>query len=736
MDRPSSHHALSSLLSPTSIAVVGGREAEAVVRQCERMGFSGPLWPVNPAREMIADRPCFETVGDLPSAPDAAFVAVPAEATIAVVRALAEAGAGGAICYASGFAETGPEGAALQERLIEAAAGMPVIGPNCYGTLNYLDGVALWPDQHGGRRVERGVAIVTQSGNMGINMTMQRRALPLAHMLSLGNQATVGIEDSLEALLEDPRVSAIGLHIEALRDIPAFERAALRALERRVPLVVLKTGRSETGARLTFSHTASLAGPDTLYDALFARLGVARVETLPAFLEALKLLAVVGPLPGNRLASVSCSGGEASLIADLAASRNLRFPELSREHRQAVKKTLGDRVAVSNPLDYHTFIWADEPAMTACFGAMLAGPFDLGLLITDYPRDDRCDDTDWACATRAFTAAAKASGRRAAVIATLPECLPEAVGEDLIARGIAPLQGMAEALAAIEAAVRIGTAQDAPRAPALLSSASNSSAAKVHDEWIAKRLLSEREIPVPQGQVVTSIEAAIAAQAAIDGPVALKALSSDLTHKTEAGAVVLGLHDPASIAAAAERLLALSDRVLVEHMIEDAVAELIVGLDRDPQFGLYLVLGTGGVLVELLAETKTLLLPTTADEVRQALLSLKTAPLLQGFRGRPAGDLDAAVDAVLRIAELAADERLGIEELDINPLVVRPEGRGVVAVDALLRTRSELPVVAPHAEPVEAVGARLGIHRLALRAVRTEPFETPASRAPQDEDIS
>ena len=680
---------LARLLRPASIAVVGGQEAERAIRQCERIGFEGPIWPVNPSRESLAGRPCVAEVAALPEAPDAAFVAVPAEPSIEIVEALAQMGAGGAICYASGFDEVGEAGRGRQRRLVEAAGAMPVIGPNCHGTINLLDGVALWPDQHGAGRVGRGVAIVTQSGNMAINITMQQRALPLAYMLSLGNQAAIGIPECIEALLADERVTAIGLHIEGLRDIAAFERAALAALERRVPLVALKTGRSETGARLTLSHTASLGGSDALYDALFARLGVARLHSLPAFLEALKLLAIGGPLTGPRLSCLSCSGGEASLVADLASDTALEFPELDEAHRAAVQATLTDYVTVSNPLDYHTFIWGQEDALAACFGAMMAGGFDASLVVLDFPRLDRCDDRDWWSAIRAVERAAESNGARAAVVATLPECLPEVAADHLAARGIAPLYGMSEALAALEAAARIGAAQAAAQSagpPPRLLPRRESGEARPYDEGQAKALLREAGLAVPEGRRVAGVAEAVEAAAALGGPVAVKALSAEMAHKTEAGALALNLRDAGAVAAAAERLLEIGDGLLVERMVSDVVAELIVGLDRDERFGTYMLVGSGGVLVELLRDSRTLLLPTDAETVKQALLSLRLAPLLEGYRGGPPGDLEAAVAAVLAVAELVGRDDLRIEELDINPLMVLPAGRGVVVADAFIKT--------------------------------------------------
>ena len=243
------------LVRPRSVAVIGGREAARVAEQCDRMGFDGALGPVHPQRGTVGGRTAFRSVAELPAAPDAVFIGVNRHATVDAVAELSQVGAGGAVCYASGFLEAN-DGGALQRDLIEAAGEMPIVGPNCYGLINFLDGVPLWPDQHGGRRLdpnERGVAIVTQSSNIGVSLTMQQRGLPVAYLVTAGNQAQLGISGLASALLDDERVSAIGLYVEGFDSVAGFEALSHRARERAVPVVVIKTGRSErTPARTHF----------------------------------------------------------------------------------------------------------------------------------------------------------------------------------------------------------------------------------------------------------------------------------------------------------------------------------------------------------------------------------------------------------------------------------------------------------------------------------------------------
>ncbi|MGY3328282.1 acyl-CoA synthetase (NDP forming) [Mesorhizobium sp. USDA 4775] len=406
-------HKLERLLRPKSIAVFGGVQAAAVVAQSIKMGFAGEIWPVHPTKDEVAGRKAYRSVADLPGAPDAAFVGVNRHLTIEVVKALAERGAGGAVCFAAGFLETeayDDDGERLQAELVAAAGEMPIIGPNCYGLINYADGALLWPDQHGGIRLEeggKGVAIITQSSNIAINMTMQKRGLPIAFLMTAGNQAQTGLSEMALGLIEDERVTSLGLHIEAFDSVAGFERLAARARELKKPIIAMKVGRSEQARQATVSHTASLAGSDAASGAFLRRLGIARVDSIPAFIEALKLLHITGPLPGYRLSSMSCSGGEASVMADSAEGRWVNFPVLTESHRAYVKSTLGPLVAVANPLDYHTFIWNNEPAMTATFTAMVSGGFDLNMLVLDFPRPDRCSVTDWWATLRAFESALK-----------------------------------------------------------------------------------------------------------------------------------------------------------------------------------------------------------------------------------------------------------------------------------------------------------------------------------------
>ena len=681
---------LSRLLRPRSVAVIGGGVwCENVVQQCRAIGFRGAIWPVHPTRAEIAGVPVFAGLAALPSAPDAVFIGVNRTLTVQLVAQLAEMGAGGATCFASGFREAqleSADGADLQEQLLLAAKDMPVIGPNCYGFINYLDGVALWPDQHGGLQVDCGVAIVTQSSNVAINLTMQSRALPLAYVVTVGNQAQTGLAQIGQALLDDPRVTVLGLYIEGVGDLRAFEALAVQARRMGKPIVALKTGRSPQARAGAVSHTASLAGSGAGARALFARLGVAEVTGLDAFLETLKLLHVTGALPSRRIASLSCSGGEASLMADSALDLNLEFPPLTKAQKTALRTALGPMVALANPLDYHTYIWGDVAAMTATFSALLGDDLALSCIVVDFPRASRCDPAAWDCVVTAAVAAKKGTGvqtgGRLALVSSLPETMPETVAQKLIAQGIVPLCGIESALKAIEIAADIGQMQAVPPQPLLLPEPVQMPQELRHghilNEHSAKARLLAHGVPVPEGRFCASAKLAAQAAKTLGFPLVLKGMGH--AHKSEAGAVHLNLRSSQAVAQAAADMD--SNGYLLEQMVTGGVAEVLVAVLRDPAHGFVLTLGAGGVMTEILADVSTRLVPVTAQDVRAALAELRIYPVLCGYRGSLGVNIDALIQAVLGVQSFVLETAAFLEEVEINPLICTPDR--AVAVDALI----------------------------------------------------
>jgi acetate---CoA ligase (ADP-forming) len=654
---------LNRLLRPRHIAVLGAGWALNVIEQCRKMGFEGEVWPVHPSKVDIGGLKAYRALADLPEPPDATFVGVNRFATLEVVAELSAMGAGGAICFASGWTEAGePE---LQARLIAAAGTMPILGPNCYGVINYLDGALLWPDQHGGRRVERGVALLSQSSNIVINMTMQRRALPVAYVACLGNAAVVGLAELAGALLDDPRVTALGLYVEGIDDAAGFAALAEAARARGKGIVCIKSGKTELSRTAAASHTASLAGAGVASSAFLRQIGVAEVSTPAELIETLKILHVHGQI-GTRLCSLSCSGGEAGLVADLAAPCGIAFPPPSDTARARLAEILGPIVTIANPLDYHTFIWGDGPRTTDVFTTMLSG-YDAGVFIIDPPREDRCDPSGYQPALDAIVAAQKATGVPAFPVASLPENFDEAQAIRLMDIGVVTLMGLETALAAIRAAqTPPGLAAWRPVPPVVRQ-------ADLLSEAAAKELLVRAGVAVPKG--VSGPTIAGLNLAGLTPPFALKGLG--FAHKTEAAAVRLGL---ASLEGQGE--IPRADGYLVEEMVSDAVAEVLLGLRRDPVYGISLTVGLGGVTAEVLADTVTLIWPVTEAEVLAGLRRLRLWPLLDGYRGRPLADVAAAAAIAVRLGGLM-DADPTLQEVELNPIMLRPSG--AIAVDALIR---------------------------------------------------
>ncbi|MEX2202434.1 MAG: acetate--CoA ligase family protein [Dongiaceae bacterium] len=689
---------LQRLLRPKHIAFVGGKNLSLAIELCIKHGFAGPMWVVHPTYDELCGLKCYPSVSDLPEPPDATFVGVNRELTIDVVRELDQIGAGGAVAYAAGYAEVGGEGPDLQRRLVEAAGDIALMGPNCYGLLNYLDGAYMFASGFGGKRVERGIAFIGQSGNISLNLTINERSVPFAYMITCGNQAVLEVADYIDALVEDPRITAIGLYIEGLKDIPSFARACARAFDRGIPIVALKAGRSELGAKLAMSHTSSLSGNDKLYDALFRRLGIIRAEAIDEFLETVKLVSSMRPWPGDRLAVFTCSGGESLMTADASARDGIKLPQPSPAQHASLREQLPNFATIANPLDYNTSLWGHEDRLTHCFSTMLGETYDAGMLVLDFWEQDEEWIGSAGIAIDALAAASRQTGHPAMLTSSLPESMPRRVRDRIVAAGIVPLQGLNQALRAwASGARRAGVVAEIQAAGGsaltlLPAVAAISDGRRLMSEPDGKAALAKHGLTVPESRVVDA-PSAPAAAAALGFPVVAKLATPVLAHKTEAGAVALNLRSDAAVADAVARIGAsvqrykpglVAEKFLVERMVSGAVAEMIVGVQRDPQFGLALVIGAGGILVELVGDAAMLLLPTRRALVEDAVRGLRIMKLLDGYRGKAKGDVSALVDAVMAIAAFADANRDTLVELDINPLMVLPEGEGVVAVDALV----------------------------------------------------
>ena len=688
---------LRRLLYPRHIAIIGGTDAALSARQCA-VQFDGPVWGVNPKRDKLGGVPCYASVADLPEAPDAVFLAIPRESAIQTIAELAARGAGGVACYTAGYGELGESGQSAERALIEAAGNMALVGPNCYGLVNYSNGTILWPFGAGESRCQKGIALVMQSGMIPANLTMNARSMPISFVISVGNQAVLAIEDYIDVLIDDDRVTAIGLYIEGIRDIEAFAGAALKALRASKPLVVLKAGSSNLAEQLSASHTGSLSGTDQAFQALFDQLGIVRVFSPVEMMETLKFLSVSGAPQGRKIAAFTCSGGEAALLADYCASAGLELPQPSETARQALTRLLPDIATVSNPLDYTTPLWGNREVMPEVYRTLIADGYDAAITIQDFPPPHiHADNTYYRNDAESFIEACNEVGIPAASCCDLPENIDAETRQVMIDGGITPLQGFDSGLNAMANACRYGVnrkrilASSQPDRFRLLPVVESSLPARIVDEWRGKQRIAEHGVEIPVGYLITEI-GVDALSSELEFPLVVKAISDALPHKSDVGALRLGIQNANELrqaivdikeAVSRNRPDVHIEEFLVETMVGDVVAELLVGINTDRQFGQLLVIASGGVLVELLEDPVTLLLPTSDEQIVEAVSTLRCFRLLKGFRGKPAANMEAVVSAIRTLADFASTHQKSLLEMDVNPLIVTVDR--CVAADVMIR---------------------------------------------------
>ena len=628
-------------------------------------------------------RPCVASVAELPQAVDALVVAIPAADVAGAVAAGAELGCGGAIVLSAGFAEveTGREHqAALRE--VALAHDLPVCGPNGNGIVAVAERAAIWGDGLG--RLEPGaVAMITQSGNVGVNALGSRRGIRWHTVVSTGNQAVCAASDWLAALAAREGVRSVALFLESDDDGAALAEALAACAERGVGVAVLKVGASAAGTRAASAHTGSLAGDHRVFRALVEEAGAAWAEDFHDLLELARTLAEPRARPSGEggLAVLTCSGGDSGVAADQAAALGLELPELASGTVKRLHALLPDAATLANPLDYTAMIWGDSEVLRDIVAVVGADPaIDQLLLCYDHPDSA---DASWTAVREGLIAGIEGTSTAAIIASTLPDLLDERAALEFSARGL-------PAVAGLSAAMRCARALRTPLAdPARLReiAAAAASEAASGDGWIAevetKVMLREAGIAVPRGDVARHPGPAVEIARELGWPVVAKLSSPSLQHKSDAGALVLAIRDEDELDQAFTRLSSLSAAedasVLVEEMVEPGV-ELLVAAHRDGVVPA-LVLGLGGTWTELLDDVAIVPLPASATRVERALLSLRGAAVLTAARGGEPVDVAAVAELGMQVGEVLLERGLGLIEL--NPVIARPNG--AVAVDAVAR---------------------------------------------------
>ena len=687
---------LERLIAPRSIAIVGAspRAGSFGLRTLENLAhFRGAIWPVNGKYQKIGEHACYASLSALPGTPDLVALVVPREGVETALKEAAAAGAGGVVVYASGYGEMGrDEGAAAQRRLadIARAARMPLLGPNCMGLVNHElgVGVSFIPEYSKMPRTLGPIAFVSQSGALGYCLAQAaERGLGFRYFFSVGNSSDVDVADLISATAEDPEVRAIACLFEGVPSPRRLLEAGEKARRAGKPVIVYKLGVSEDGAAAARSHTGSLAGSGAAFRALFDRAGFVAVDDYEALVEYAKFFAAAGKPastpPARGVAVVSGSGGAGIIAADMAARHGVPMPQPTEKTTAALRSVVPEFGAARNPCDPTGQVLSVPESYAKCCRALLEDP-QYGVLL---------------CAMS--VASHETGSARAKSIAQLAREQPKPVSVVWVSEW---LQGPGSE--AYEADDRVGLFRSLDRCYAAIAAwlrwhearptVESRLSRKISSSLLSgkKKTLSEREAKavlagygiagVPERQAKNADEA-VKAAAELGYPVVLKA-DGDIAHKTEAGAVKLDLRDAAALRAACGAMTGAKDGFLVQSMLKGGV-ELVVGIKRDPQVGPVLLVGLGGVLVEIMRDTVLALAPVGKAEARRMLESLKGFKLLQGYRGSPPADLDAVCDAIARISEFAADFADLVEEIDVNPLLARPDG--AIALDALIVLRED-----------------------------------------------
>lgn len=693
---------LDALFRPRAVAILGAsddatRISGRPVRYLIEGGFKGAIYPVNPNREVVQGLKAYRSLDDVPTTPDVALLAVPASLTEQAVRECVAKGVKGAVIFSAGYAESGEEGLAIQARIAEIAraGGLRLLGPNCLGIFNpqigfygtftqSLDKEMPFPGPLG---------IISQSGAYGSHIAYlaRKRGIGINYWITTGNEADIDVAESLEWMAMQPDIKVIMAYVEGVRDGARFRRALALARKNGKPIVMMKVGRSEIGARAAGSHTASLAGSDAIYDALFRQYGVHRALTTEEQIDVAYACARGIYPSGNKLGVITLSGGAGVLISDSAERNGLDVAPMP-EAAQKVLKDLLPFATVVNPVDTTAQALNDMNLLARNIEVILEqGGYDaLVGFFTTVPN------------TRTLSkplrdAIAKGCAKHPDRLIALQMIADPEVVRDYESAGFLVFEDCDRAVGALAALSRFGASlSQAGDEPTVVPAAPMARTAL--SEHTAKKLLRTAGIPFLDEHLATSPASAGDAADAIGYPVVLKIVSPGIEHKTEIGGVIVGVADRRGVEDGFATLLARAashkpdariEGVLVAPMATKGV-EVIIGVSRDPVFGPAVMFGLGGVHVEVLKDVTFRLAPFGRDEARRMIGEIRGRALLAGVRGAPASDVDALVEVLMRVSEFAAAHADDIETIDLNPVIAWPKGEGVAALDALVVMRQGL----------------------------------------------
>jgi acetate---CoA ligase (ADP-forming) len=700
--------ALDRLLRPRSIAILGASERPSVgrtlVEALDGIGFRGEVYPVNPRYESLLGRRCYPSVAELPRDVDVLAFCVNHARVLEHMPPAADRGIGAAVIFDGGFAEADAEGRARQDAIaaICREASMALCGPNCTGVISpHVPSLAYIQALHDPTRLAGNVGLISQSGSICIGLLTDCRRFGWSQVISSGNEAVVAAVDFLEYLIEDPATRVIAMFLETVREPERFVAALDRAADRGKPVVVLKVGRSDRTRRAITSHTGGLAGESRVFSAMLRAHRAIEVADMDELTEVIAVCQAERWPRGRRLAVMTASGGQAELVLDLASAASLELPPMATASRADVERVIGRITGDGNPLD----AWGNGDFATNF-------PHGLRVLGSDPGYDaiafcsDGFDDQPMGSPARALdyaktvAEAARQSAKPFYLMTTRSGVFRRDVVAFLREHGIAVIGGTRAGLGAVDRLARWSEPLGAPRRSrggggTIQAMQAGRVRPSIH-EHDAKRLLATVGVPVVREQVTASLDEARDAAKAIGYPVALKVVSDAIPHRSDVGLVAVGLRDETELRAAWDRLTRRVDDLgrrnevagfLIQEMAHGTL-EVFAGVSRDPDFGLVLAVGAGGVLIEALNDVALRPLPLRTGDAEAMIVETRVATLLGGFRGRPPGDVGALARTLEAIGDFAWAEREDLAELDVNPIVVRTTGAGCIIVDALIVPRA------------------------------------------------
>lgn len=677
---------LNKLFRPKKLAIIGGYWADFVYDENIKIGFKGKIWHINPKRRTTKKKKYYKSLADLPSIPDCVYIAVSNDLTIKLMKDISDMDAGGAVCLASRFSELNTtEGKEKTKKLIDNSGKTPFLGPNCYGFINYFDRVSVWSDQVAGNQTNKGVAIICQSGTIGNTISFNHRSLPIGYIISLGNQAKIGIEDTIEYALKDKRVTAIGIYAEGFTSVNKLIRVLKISKEKKIPIAIVKVGRSKIASKTILTHTGSLSGKENIYDALFKRMGVARCETLSELTELLKYFHTHGVISNDQISIMGPSGGDMAMLGDAAEALNLKFGKIKPQIKNDLKKVNHPGVIVSNPFDMQTYNWNDPDNIEKTFKIFFKNNFSSISLMLDFPNMEKCDTHEWDAIVNKYIKVAK-KYKNGSLISSLSDTMPKHIRDKCINNGISPLQGMKEALFTIKKAIEIGSIWKNESAVKNYKVKRQNKNIKTYSEFESKKILKKIGIRIPKGIISDKIKLK-KDSAKIGYPLVAKIHSNMIFHKSELNGVKTNIKNFNELIS---KTKTFKNQILLEKMVKDSLIEILIGIKIDDEFGPVIVIGAGGIYTELIRETKTLLLPLTKNDIQNELKNMKIGKILFGYRNQDRADIDSLIKTILSLSKFAEKNINKLHEIEINPLIVCKKNKGVFAVDALIHYFEEL----------------------------------------------